>query len=138
MNPFNQSRFRNEHTLGDAYQIVKDVHDELDIIKMVANNISKFRSGNIELKGEESAIYWKYTEGTEWFLLMDTTDMFSQLLQAISDIEESIDTLTGVVSGQATTISNLSDQLGTLQGTVTAQGLTLVDIDARVTTLEAV
>lgn len=84
MNPFNQSRYRNEHTLGDSYKIVKDVHDNMDIVKMVADNISNFRSGNIELKGEGSQILWKYTEGTAWFLLMDTADVFSQLLQDIT------------------------------------------------------
>lgn len=201
MNPFNQSRFRNEHTLGDSYKIVKEVHDKMDIVKMVADNISNFRSGNIELKGEGAQIYWKYTEGTEWFLLMDTTDVFAQLLQDISsieedintltsdiagnalaikginteasvlelrvtdlttksdtattdietnttaiaainaeltDIKESIATLTGLVSEQSTSLSNALDQLGTLQGTVTTQGLAIVDITSRIDALESV
>lgn len=166
MNPFNQSRYRNEHTLGDSYKIVKEVHDKLDIVKMVADNISNFRSGNIELKGEGALIYWKYTEGTEWFLLMDTADVFSPLLQSIADIEEDIVTLSsdisgnsteitainaelidikasitaleGVVSEQATTISGLSDQLGTLQGTVTTQGISITGITSRIEALESV
>ena len=114
MNPFNQSRYRNEHTLGDSYKIVKDVHDNMDIIKMVADNISNFRSGNIELKGEGSQILWKYTEGTAWFLLADVEDMISPLLQ------------------------NISNQMNVLQGTVTAQGLAITALTDRVTTLESI
>lgn len=159
MNPFNQSRFRNEHTLGDAYQIVKDVHDKMDIVKMVADNISKFRSGNIELKGEESSIYWKYTEGTEWFLLMDTTDVFAPLLQDIAGIEEDIVTLTSDIAGNALAIESINTEATALElrvSDLTAQGVTdaeniatntsdiaainaeLVDIKASITTLEGV
>ena len=152
MNPFNQSRFRNEHTLGDAYSIVKAVHDKMDIVKMVADNISKFRSGNIELKGEEFSIYWKYTEGTEWFLLMDTTDVFSQLLQDISDIEGDIDTLTSDVAGNALAIESINTEATALElrvSDLTSQGVTdaddiaainteLVDIKTSITSLTGV
>lgn len=130
MNPFNQSRFRNEHTLGDAYKIVKDVHDKMDIVKMVADNISKFRSGNIELKGEESSIYWKYTEGTEWFLLMDTTDVFAPLLQDIAGIEADIDTLTSDIAGNALAIESINTEASALEVRVTdltTQGVTDAD-----------
>lgn len=106
MNPFNQSRFRQEHTLGDSYKIVKEVHDKLDEVKLVADNISNFRSGNIELRGVGSSIFWKYTEGIEWFLLMDTTDMFAPLLQEIASIEGDIDTLTSDIAGNALAIEN--------------------------------
>lgn len=112
MNPFNQSRYRNEHTLGDSYKIVKEVHDKMDIVKMVADNISKFRSGNIELRGEGSQIHWKYTEGTAWFLLADVEDMISPLLQ------------------------DISNQMSVLQGTVRAQGLAITALTDRVTALE--
>ena len=119
MNPFNQSRFRQEHTLGDSYAIVKAVHDKMDIVKMVADNISNFRSGNIELKGEGSSIFWKYTEGTEWFLLMDTTGMFSQLLQDISDIEGDLVTLTSDIAGNALAIEGINTEASALETRVT-------------------
>lgn len=93
MNPFNQSRYRNEHALGDAYKIVKEVHDKMDIVKMVADNISKFRSGNIELKGEGTSILWKYTEGTAWFLLVDTADVFTSLNTQLAVITSRLDAL---------------------------------------------
>lgn len=115
MNPFNQSRYRNEHTLGDSYKIVKDVHDKMDIVKMVADNISNFRSGNIELKGEGALIYWKYAEGTDWFLLMDTTDVFSPLLQNIAAIEEDIDTLTSDIAGNALAIGAINTEATALE-----------------------
>lgn len=124
MNPFNQSRFRNEHTLGDSYQIVKDVHDKMDIIKMVADNISNFRSGNIELKGEGALIQWKYTEGTEWFLLMDTMDVIFPILQgmtsqAIASIEEDIVTLTSDIAGNALSIERINTEASALELRVT-------------------
>lgn len=124
MNPFNQSRFRNEHTLGDSYQIVKDVHDKMDIIKMVADNISNFRSGNIELKGEGALIQWKYTEGTEWFLLMDTMGVFFPILQdmtsqAIASIEEDIVTLTSDIAGNALSIERINTEASALELRVT-------------------
>lgn len=127
MNPFNQSRYRNEHTLGDSYKIVKEVHDKLDAVKLVADNISNFRSGNIELKGVGSSIFWKYTEGTEWFLLMDTTDVFSPLLQSIADIEEDIVTLTSDIAGNALAIEGINTEASTLETRVTdltSQGIT--------------
>lgn len=101
MNPFNQSRFRNEHTLGDAYKTVKEVHDNMDIVKMVADNISKFRSGNIELKGEGTSILWKYTEGTTWFLLVDTADMFRALNTQLAVITSRLNALESAQNGQS-------------------------------------
>lgn len=115
MNPFNQSRFRQEHTLGDSYKIVKEVHDKLDEVKLVADNISNFRSGNIELRGVGSSIFWKYTEGIEWFLLMDTTDMFAPLLQEIASIEGDIDTLTSDIAGNALAIESTNTEASALE-----------------------
>lgn len=100
MNPFNQSRYRNEHALGDAYKIVKEVHDKMDIVKMVADNISKFRSGNIELKGEGTSILWKYTEGTAWFLLVDIADMFAELNAQLAVINYRLAALESTQNGQ--------------------------------------
>ena len=119
MNPFNQSRFRQEHTLGDSYKIVKEVHDKMDIVKMVADNISNFRSGNIELKGEGALIYWKYSEGTEWFLLMDTTDVFAPLLQGIASIEEDLITLTSDIAGNSLAIEGITTEASALESRVT-------------------
>lgn len=119
MNPFNQSRFRQEHTLGDSYKIVKEVHDKMDIVKMVADNISNFRSGNIELKGEGALIYWKYSEGTEWFLLMDTTDVFAPLLQGITSIEEDLVTLTSDIEGNSLAIEGINTEASALESRVT-------------------
>ena len=119
MNPFNQSRFRQEHTPGDSYKIVKEDHDKMDIVKMVADNISNFRSGNIELKGEGALIYWKYSEGTEWFLLMDTTDVFAPLLQGIASIEEDLITLTSDIAGNSLAIEGITTEASALESRVT-------------------
>lgn len=149
MNPFNQSRYRNEHTLGDSYKIVKYVHDKMDLVKMVADNISNFRSGNIELKGEGSLIYWKYTEGTAWYLLVDTKYLFSQLLQNIADIEDDVVTLSSDIAGNALAIESINTEAAALESRVsglTSQGATntsdiaainteLVDIKTSITTL---
>ena len=127
MNPFNQSRFRQEHTLGDSYKVVKEVHDKMDIVKMVADNISNFRSGNVELKGEGALIYWKYSEGTEWFLLMDTTDVFAPLLQGIAAIEEDIVTLTSDIAGNALAIEGINTEASALElrvSDLSTQGIT--------------
>lgn len=98
MNPFNQSRFRNEHELGSAFKVVQEVHDKLDIIAFVAENINNFRSGNIELKSDESGkIYWKYVNEDTWYLWGDLTEWFSHMLdettQNIVDIGSSITTI---------------------------------------------
>lgn len=85
-NPFNQSRFRNEHELGTAYRVVSEVHEQLDVINFLAQNLKEVRSGNIELKSdEEGKIYWKYAANEEWVLWGDMTEWFEPLVASLQE-----------------------------------------------------
>lgn len=95
MNPFNQPRFRDEQELGSAYRVVQEVHDQLDVIAYVAENMGSVRSGNIELKSDdEGKIYWKYVLTDDWILWGDLTEWFTPFLEPITiqitNIEEEL------------------------------------------------
>lgn len=113
-NPFNQSRFRNEHELGTAYRIVSEIHDQLDTIHYLVQNLKGVRSGNIELKSdEEGKIYWKYVKSEEWVLWGDMNVWFAPLVE---DLQQ----------GQA----NQSDSIDSLQSQLNALDQKLdADID---------
>lgn len=104
-NPFNQSRFRNEHELGSAYRVVSEIHDQLDTIHYLVQNLKGVRSGNIELKSDDTGkIYWKYVKSEEWILWGDMTEWFAPLVEELQQ-------------GQANhldSINNLQSQLNTL------------------------
>lgn len=104
-NPFNQSRFRNEHELGSAYQLVSEVHEQLDTIHYLVQNLKGVRSGNIELKSDdEGKIYWKYVKSEEWVLWGDMTEWFAPIVEALQQGQ----------ANQSDSIINLQSQLDTL------------------------
>lgn len=123
MNPFNQARYRNEHELGRAYMDVRRALENLADIKLVADNIKNFRSGNIELSSEGSVLKWKYVNSTEWFDLVDLN-----VIRA--DLEEAIDTING-------TLQNFNDQLDNFNGIVSNHGSQLLTIIQRIEAVEA-
>lgn len=104
-NPFNQSRFRNEHELGSAYKLISEVHDELDTIHYLVQNLKGVRSGNIELKSDdEGKIYWKYVKSEEWVLWGDMTEWFAPIVEELQQGQAS----------QLDSINNLQSQLDSL------------------------
>lgn len=108
-NPFNQSRFRNEHELGNAFKVVQEVHDKLDIIAHVAENIGSVRSGNIELKSDETGkIYWKYVSEDTWYLWGDLTEWFSHMLD---ELAVKVDNNTNQISQLNTNITTVDEKL---------------------------
>lgn len=133
MNPFNQARFRGEHELGRAYMDIRRAVDNLADIKLVADNIRNFRSGNIELSSEGSVLKWKYVAGEEWFDLVDLAVLTEDLEQAIDTINSTLqninlqlDNFNGIVSDQDSQLSSLTPRVEAVEA-----------FDSRITPLES-
>lgn len=124
-NPFNQSRFRNEHELGSAYHIVSEVHSQLDVINYLVQNLKEVRSGNIELKSDEDGkIYWKYVKSDEWILWGDLTEWFTPLVEelqqgqdnqaaSINELQTQLDLIDQKLNADIDALSNLADMVQT-------------------------
>lgn len=162
-NPFNQSRFRNEHELGSAYKVVSEVHDQLDIINFLAQNLKEVRSGNIELKSdEEGKIYWKYVKSEEWILWGDMTEWFEPLVASLQEnqgeqagrldqLQSEIDTtnqridadiialgeLSDTVQADRNVLDNLSGTVGTLSSQVAQNIQDILTIQGELQTLDS-
>lgn len=118
MNPFNQMRYRGEHELGRAYMDVRRAVENLADIKLVADNIKNFRSGNIELSAEGTVLRWKYVNSDEWFDLVDLTAINEDIEQSIQlingtlqSINAQLDNFNDLISTRGSEIDNLSERI---------------------------
>lgn len=136
MNPFNQTRFRGEHELGRAYMDIRRALDNLEAIKLVADNIKNLRSGNIELSADGSVLRWKYVNGEEWFDLVD-------LQQLTEDQDQAIDTINQTLQNFNTQLDNFNDivstrgaQIEDLETSTDALENSLTSLDSRIVAVE--
>lgn len=135
MNPFNQSRFRNEYELGSAYQVVSEVHSQLDLINFLAKNLNGVRSGNIELKSDDTGkIYWKYVKSDEWILWGDMTEWFTPLLESI---QQNINDLVSTVNQHAININQNKNDISEQESTIGNLGSRLIALENSLATLES-
>lgn len=105
-NPFNKPEFRNEAVLGDAYRTVREVHEHLDELLLLASRFHEVRSGNIELSVDENwKLKYKYVRGSEWFEIGDLTDLVNIATASIPAMEIKITTLTNKNTAQDTKIN---------------------------------
>lgn len=123
MNPFNQMRFRGEHELGRAYMDIRRALDNLEAIKLVADNIKNLRSGNIELSAEGLVLRWKYVNSEEWFDLVDLHQLSDEQNQAIEAINQ--------------TLQNFDAQLENFNDIVSTRGVQIENLEAVTNTLES-
>lgn len=115
MNPFNQKRFRNEHEIGEAYTAVREVYENLESIKAVAENIQQLRSGNIELKTDGLELLWKYAAEDGWKDLGDLTPYISQYIQSVNSISSRMDAAEITIGTLLNNIQDLTQRVIALE-----------------------
>lgn len=142
-NPFNQTRFRQEAQLGKSYQDVRKVVQYIEEIKLLADNIEKYRSGNIELKMEGTVLYWKYQLENSWNILGDLTELLSETTTNIANIQEAVGLINGTLDNHnslltqaGSAITEIEDRLTPLETTSTDHTTELGNISGDVATLQ--
>ena len=145
MNPFNNPFYRTEQQLGNAYQDVRKLIQNLETLQLLADNIENFRSGNVRFKSEGNNIYWGYQESEEWNLLgsfvlnSDITNLLSEINQIHILMGNQNDTIVGLQNqntGQGSDITALKTFRTTTTNALTTINNTLLDLIDRIEDLE--
>lgn len=120
-NPYGGSAALVDRYIGNAYRVVRDVQAHLLQIAYLADNLTELRPREVEFRPNDTtqSIEWKYTDGTDWQVLVPYASFYAYLeeqtlpilaemndiLATMNSYKESFDT--NILNGQVLSLPSV-------------------------------